>query len=103
MQRNRDSNETAKTLLHDFVEYRNEASHTLVRDTASTDEIKSTADFVVVLTETLAQLIMKQVVQRKKVLGEATMMGLVVHRFRNQIVGARMSAGRLGVCPRFSI
>jgi hypothetical protein len=97
MQRNRDSNETASTLLHDFVEYRNEASHTLVRDTVSTDEIKSIADFVVVLSETLAQLIVKQVVQRKKLLGEAAPIGLVAHKFRNQIVGVRMSAGTLAI------
>jgi hypothetical protein len=90
---NRDPNETPKTLLHDFVEYRNQASHTLVVDTVATDEIKSIADFVVVLSETLAQLVMKQVVQRKKLFGEVTPVGLVVHKFSNQIVGARMSAG----------
>ena len=95
--RHRDPNETARTLLHDFVKYRNEASHTLVGETVATDEIKSIADFVVVLSEALAQLVMKQVVQRQKVLGEVTLIGEVIHRFSNQIVGAKMLAGPLSI------
>ncbi len=97
MLRNRDPNETAKTLLHDFVEYRNEASHTMVGETVATEEIKSIADFVVVLSETLTQLVMKHVVQRKKSLGEVAVIGEVVHKFSNQIVGAKITAGPLSI------
>jgi HEPN superfamily protein len=97
MLRHRDPTDTAKTLLHEFVEHRNEASHTLVRDTVATDEIKLTADFIIILSETLAQLVMRQVVRRKKRLGEATEIGQVVHKFSNQIVGAKMNAGTLAI------
>jgi len=95
MELHRDPNETPKTLLHEFVEYRNKASHTVVRDIVATEEIKSIADFVVVLSETLAQLVMKQVVGRKKALGEAMAVGSVLHRFTGNIVGAKMWAGEI--------
>ncbi len=95
MRDRRDVNETPKTLLHDFVSYRNKASHTVVGDIVAIEEIKSISDFVVVLSETLAQLVMKQVMHRKIALGQATPVGLVVHRFSERIVGARMSAGSL--------
>lgn len=97
MQSRRDPNETAATLLHDFVEYRNEASHTLVGDIVATEEIKSIADFVVVLSETLSQLVMKNAVQRRKELGEVSTIGVVVHKFSDRIVGARMSAGAVAI------
>jgi hypothetical protein len=95
MQDRRDVNETPKTLLHDFVSYRNKASHTVVGDIVSIEEIKSISDFVVVLSETLAQLVMRQVVRRKAALSQAIAVGLVIHRFSERIVGARMSAGSL--------
>jgi hypothetical protein len=95
MLQNRDSNETPRTLLHDFIENRNKASHTLVGDIVATEEIKSIADFVVVLSETLAQLLMKQVVERKKSLGEIRQVGSVLHKFSNNIVGVEMSAVEL--------
>lgn len=97
MQSRRDPNETAATLLHDFVEYRNEASHTLVDDIVATEEIKSIADFVVVLSEALSQLVMKNVVQRRNELGEVSTIGVVVHKFSDRIVGARMSAGTVSI------
>ena len=97
MQRERDANETPKTLLRDFVENRNLASHTIVGETLATEEIKSIADFVVVLSEALAQLVMKQVVQRKKLLGEIAVAGQVMHKYSGNVVGARMSAGALAV------
>jgi hypothetical protein len=97
MQQHRDSNETPKTLLHEFVEYRNKASHTVVGDIVATDEIKSIADFVVVLSETLAQLVMKQVVRRKKELGEILVLGRTIHKFGDNIVGARMFDGDIAV------
>src|ERR1019366_9491830 len=65
MARERDANETPKTLLHDFVEYRNKASHTKVGDIVATEEIKSIADYVAVLSEALSHLTMKRVVQQK--------------------------------------
>jgi hypothetical protein len=98
MQGRRDpENETPKTLLRDFVENRNLASHTLIGGTVATEEIKSIADFVLVLGDVLAQLVMKQVVQRKKAIGEAAAVGAVLHKFSDQIVGVKMSAGRIAV------
>lgn len=97
MLRRRDPNETAATLLHDFVEYRNEASHSAVGGIVATEEIKSIADFVVALSDTLTQLVMKQVVQRKKQIGEAISLGYVIHKFSGGIVGARMFANVIAV------
>ena len=97
MSRERDSNETPQTLLHDFVEYRNKASHTGVGEIVATEEIKSIAEYVTVLCETLSQLLMRQVVQRKMELGEAVRVGLVIHRFSNLIVGSRMTSGSVSV------
>ena len=95
MQASRDVNETPKTLLHDFIEYRNKASHTVVGDIVAIEEIKSISDFVVVLSETLAQLVMKQVVHRKRALNDTIEVGKVVHRYSGNIVGGKMSAGSL--------
>jgi hypothetical protein len=97
MLRHRDPTDTAKTLLHEFVETRNEASHTLVHDTVATEEIKLTADFIIVLSQALAQLVMRHVVQRRKQLGEVTEVGRVIHKFSNQIVGAKMMAGTVTI------
>ncbi len=97
MARERDVNETPKTLLHDFVEYRNKASHTRVGDIVATEEIKSIADFVAVLSQALAQLVMKCVVRQKTSLGEAIRAGKVLNRFSDFIVGAQMAAGTLAV------
>ena len=94
----RDSeNETPKTLLRDFVEYRNKASHTKVGDIVATEEIKSIADYVAVLSEALTQLTMKRVVQQKLALGEAARVGSVVNRFSDLIVGTQMQAGSVAV------
>jgi hypothetical protein len=93
----RDANETPKTLLHDFVEYRNKASHTKVGDIVATEEIKSIADYVAILSEALSQLMMKRVVQQKMALGEAVRMGSVVNRFSNLVVGTQMQAGTVAV------
>lgn len=97
MAHERDANETPKTLLHDFVEYRNKASHTRVGDIVATEEIKSIADFVAVLSQALAQLVMKRVVQQKTNLGEAARAGKVVKRYSDFIVGAQMAAGTVAV------
>lgn len=97
MARERDVNETPKTLLHDFVEYRNKASHTKVGDIVATEEIKSIADYVAVLSEALSQLVMKRVVQQKVTLGEALRVGSVLNRFSDFIVGVRMTAGTVAV------
>jgi len=97
MARERDPNETPKTLLHEFVEYRNKASHTTVGDIVATEEIKSIADYVAVLGEALSQLVMKRVVQQKAVLGEAVRVGSVLNRFSDLIVGARMARGAVAV------
>jgi hypothetical protein len=97
MTRQRDANETPKTLLHDLVEYRNKASHTDVRETVAVDEIKSIADYVTVLCDALSQLLMRQVIQRKRELGEAVCIGVVIHKFSDLIVGVRTSAGSLKV------
>jgi MAE_28990/MAE_18760-like HEPN len=93
MARERDANETPKTLLHDFVEYRNKASHTKVGEIVATEEIKSIADYVAVLSQALSQLVMKRVVQQKTTLGEAVRVGRVLNRFSNFIVGAQMAVG----------
>jgi MAE_28990/MAE_18760-like HEPN len=97
MARERDANETPKTLLHDFVEYRNKASHTKVGDIVATEEIKSIADYVAVLSHALAQLAMKRVVQQKMILGEAIRVGMVLNRFSDFVVGAQMAAGTVAV------
>jgi hypothetical protein len=93
----RDSNETAKTLLHDFIDYRNKASHTAVADIVSIDEVKSVANFVMVLSEVLAQLVMKQAVERMKTIGKTMDVGTVIHKFSSNVVGVDMLPGELAV------
>jgi len=93
----RDSTETAATMLHDLVEYRNQAAHTSVGETVAVDEIKSIADCVVLICEALAQFIMMQVIRRREELGEVSYLGDVIHNFSNQIVGVRTRAGSLAI------
>ena len=97
MLRRRDPNETAATLLHEFVEYRNEASHSSVASIVATEEVKSIADFIVALSDALAQLVTKHAVQRKNEIGEAILVGRVIHKFSDGIIGAKMSAGTITV------
>jgi hypothetical protein len=93
----RDTNETPKTLLHDFIEYRNKASHTNVVDIVALEEIKSIADFLLAFSEALEQLLTKQVVQRKSTLGELLEVGIVLHKFSGNIIGARMLGGHIAI------
>ena len=97
MQRERDRNETAATILHTMVEYRNEAAHGNVTETVSVEELKSIADCILVICEALAQLATKQVVPRREKLGQATSVGDVIHTFSNCRVGVRTRAGTVAV------
>lgn len=97
VERERDSNETAATVLHDFVEYRNEAAHGNVTETVSIEEQKSIADCILVVCEALAQLVMMQVIPRREKLGQVTQVGDVIHKFSNCTVGVRTRAGTLAV------
>jgi hypothetical protein len=97
MERERDKNETAATVLHNLVEYRNEAAHGNVTETVSIEELKSIADCVVVICESLAQLLTTQVVPRRQKLGQADSVGDVIHKFSNCTVGVRTRAGTVAV------
>lgn len=97
MDRERDMTETAAIVLNEFVEYRNKAAHTNVVETVATEEVKSIADCIMVICEALAQLVMKQVVRRRELLGQMSVVGEVVHEFSDCIVGARMRAGTVVV------
>jgi hypothetical protein len=93
MDRERDPTETAATVLNEFVEYRNKAAHTNVVEIVATEEVKSIADCIMVICEALAQLVMKQVIRRRELLGQTSVVGNVVHEFSDCIVGVRMRAG----------
>jgi len=97
MDRERDQTETPATVLNEFVEYRNKAAHTNVLETVATEEVRSTADCVMVICEALAQLVMKQVVRRREQLGQMSIAGEVVHKFSDRIIGASMRAGNVFV------
>jgi MAE_28990/MAE_18760-like HEPN len=97
MDRERDQTETPATVLNEFVEYRNKAAHTSVLETVATEEVKSTADCVMVICEALAELVMRQVVRRREQLGQVTIAGQVIHKFSDNIIGASMRAGTVVV------
>lgn len=97
METRRDQTESARTLLHDLVEYRNEAAHTLITETAAADEFRSIADFVVLVAEALSHFVMKRVVRRREEIGEATHLGDIIHRFSNNIVGVRGRSGKISI------
>lgn len=97
MERQRDRNETAGTVLRELIEYRNEATHGNVTETVSIEELKSIADCTLVICEALAQLVMRQVVRRREELGQATSVGDVIHAFSNCVVGVRSHAGTVAV------
>ena len=65
----RDSIEKIETVLHDFVEHRNVTSHESVTETVSMGEIFSFADFLVILCESLSQLLHRRVLRRQLDLG----------------------------------
>jgi hypothetical protein len=97
METYRDPTETPGTVLHDLVEYRNEAAHTSVAETVAIEEIKSIADCVVLICEALAQLLMRQIVSRMEEIGQIVIVGDVIHTFSNGVVGVQMRAGLIEV------
>jgi hypothetical protein len=86
----RNETDTPETELRDFVKWRNEAGHGTVANVIATKDLIIIAEFVDALCEALSELIMREVVDRRRELGDADLLGTVIHRYSNDIVGASM-------------
>lgn len=93
----RGNSSSAESELRSFVLHRNDAAHGEVDEVVATDEIKKVADFIVILCNVLAELMMRQAVMRRIDLGQATTAGTVIHQFQDRVVGAQMKEGVLNV------
>lgn len=96
----RDATETIETVLHDFVEQRNEASHQSVTQTVGLSGIFSFADFLVILCRALAEMLERRVLRRYLELGHLVRVGEVVHRYSNNVVGVRATGGPVSAGER---
>jgi len=88
---------TAESELKTFVSYRNVAAHGTVEEVVAPEEIRHISDFVFILCASLAELMMRHTVARKLELGEAEPIGVVIHRFRDRVVGVEMRKTRIEV------
>lgn len=88
---------TADAELTSFVQYRNVAAHGDAEDVVATPEFGHVADFVVVLGDVLAQLVMREAVHRRIGLGHLMEAGVVIRDFEGRVAGVRMNACRLSV------
>jgi hypothetical protein len=90
----RDATETAQTILHDIVEYRNQASHTGVTTIAALDEMISYADFIVILSAAL-EVLVKRMVWRKRISnGQAVKVATVLKLF-GRAIGVSLEPGKI--------
>jgi hypothetical protein len=54
------------------------------------DNIKRVADFIISLCNVIAELFLSKVVERRIALGQAKMVGSVIHEYSNSIAGIEM-------------
>ncbi len=92
----RDATETPETILHDIVEYRNGASHSNVSDVVSVEEIRSYAEFIIILCEALSDMLTRRVLRRRIMVGHVAPVGTVIRLF-GRVVGVEMQACTLSV------
>ena len=100
---NRDVTETPRTLLKKLVDERNLASHTGTLQIWALPELRAYTEFLAIVAEVLAGLVMKSAVLRKLSLREFIEQGTVIHKFRDNIVGAALSSGEIAVGDRVTV
>jgi len=88
---------TAESELRSFVFARNESSHDVPDNIMSLDELENISEFIVILCRVLAEAVHRQFILRKLEMGQAMIMGDVIHQFSNQVLGVRVASGSLKV------
>jgi hypothetical protein len=68
---------TVQSELEQFIKRRNEAAHSHVAETVSTEEIKNTADFIEHLGKSIATLLSQAIIMRQYTLGLLHEIGIV--------------------------
>jgi hypothetical protein len=99
----RDATETPRTMLKKLVDDRNSASHSGALLIWSLSELMAFAEFLRIITEVLAGLVMKSAISRGLHIGELFKIGTVIHRFRDNVVGVELTGGEIAVGDRISI
>ncbi|MCW5982232.1 MAG: hypothetical protein KIT09_29365 [Bryobacteraceae bacterium] len=81
-----------------FVQLRNEAAHSQVEEVIGAEDFRFITDFIGKLCEILAELVAREVLQRRKVKGELQVVGTVEQTYhKGFIVIARMNAFPMAV------
>ncbi|AMV17860.1 MAE_28990/MAE_18760 family HEPN-like nuclease [Planctomyces sp. SH-PL14] len=88
--------ETAESVLTAIVEFRNNASHSVVSDVASVDDICKYAEFLLTLCTALCDIVHKGVIRRRIEAGMAPEIGVVVTRF-GRASGVRLRSCELSI------
>jgi hypothetical protein len=88
---------TAESELRNFIHYRNVAAHGAIEEIVASDEIRTIADFIVLLGRAIAELMALRSVSRRLDTGKAVRIGRVFRTFRDRIVAIRMRAVPLTV------
>ncbi len=86
----RGNGSTAEAELRSFLQYRNSAAHGDVDEVVATEEIHSIGEFVITLCDVLAEAVFRSVVERRLARNEAKEIGVVIHQFRDNVIGAEM-------------
>lgn len=85
--------ESAESEMRAFVQYRNAAAHDAVDQTVGSEELIKIADFILAITNAMADLIMKSVIERLVVLGRIRQIGEVIRQFSNGVIGVTFAPG----------
>jgi hypothetical protein len=83
----RSGTQTVEGELSDFIEYRNEAAHREVSNVVATNEIKSVANFLLLLCSGLAECLREEVYTRRIELGQFAILGNITELYRKGTVG----------------
>ena len=84
--------ETADSFLNEFVRRRNEVAHGAVDSVVGVTEVELYADFTMLLVDSIAALLRKQILKTGCEHGRATLVGDVVRQWSNNVVGVEARA-----------
>lgn len=88
---------TADSELRDFVKYRNEAAHDNVDQVVSAEEIEKMSEFIICVCRALAEVLARTLVRREQSLGRAEVVGRVIRKFSDRVIGVSMFATSVAI------
>jgi MAE_28990/MAE_18760-like HEPN len=93
----RGDSSTPESELKSIVHYRNLAAHGDISEVVSVEDFGKVAKFVIAIAESVAELVMSKVIERRLATGYLENLGSVIHSFSGNIAGVTASGAKIGI------